>query len=184
MRANAGDQSTTTVAGVFGDPTRAEQALERLRFIGVDPSQISVIAKDHERARDVAEETGAEVATGATAGTGLGAMLGGVGGLLVGLGALAIPGIGPVIAAGPLAAVLGTAGATAAVGAGVGAAAGGLVGALTGWGIAESEAQEYQARVEQGEILLVARVPEHLSERAQEVLRESGGARVSGKMAA
>jgi len=178
------DDHLTTVAGVFSNAMQAERAIHDLRDAGVHPDQVSVIAADRETARDVAQETGAEVKSGAATGVGLGAILGGAAGWLVGIGALAIPGIGPVIAAGPIAAALGVGGTTAAVGAGVGAAAGGIAGALTGWGFSESEAREYQKRVEQGDILLAVQVPDELVGRAEDVLRADGGDRVSGKLAA
>jgi hypothetical protein len=169
-----------TVAGVFPVQTQAQQALQDLQTAGFAPQRVSVIARDTERARDVAEETGAEVPTGAAAGAGAGAVLGGLAGWLIGIGALAIPGIGPVVAAGPIAAALGVGGTTAAVGAGVGAVAGGLVGALTGWGFSESEAREYQERVGRGDILLAVEVPDDQDTgRAEDILRRSGGERVS-----
>jgi hypothetical protein len=169
-----------TVAGVFSSQGQAQQALQDLRTAGFDPQQVSVIARDQERARDVAAETGAEVPAGAATGAGLGAVLGGVAGWLVGIGALAIPGIGPVVAAGPIAAALGVAGTTAAVGAGAGAVAGGLVGALTGWGFSEAEAREYQERVGRGDILLAVEVPDDADTgHAEDILRRHGGDRVS-----
>src|SRR3954468_2251919 len=94
------------VAGVFRDRQDAQHAIQALRDAGIDPRRVSVIARDKERARDVAEDTGAQAATGAATGAGIGAVLGGAAGWLAGLGALAIPGIGPVVAAGPIAAAL------------------------------------------------------------------------------
>ena len=168
------------VAGVFTAQSQAQQALQELQGAGFDPQRVSVIARDSSRARDVAEETGAEVRSGTATGAGAGAVLGGLAGLLVGVGALAIPGIGPVIAAGPIAAALGTAGTTAAVGAGAGAVAGGVVGALTGWGFSESEAREYQERVGRGDMLLAVEIPDDQdSNTAEEILRRCGGERVS-----
>jgi hypothetical protein len=149
--------------------------------MGVDPQRVSVIARDKQQARDIAERTGAEVATGAATGAGLGAILGGAAGWLVGIGALAIPGIGPIVAAGPIAAALGTAGATAAAGAGIGVVAGGLIGALTGWGFSEAEAKAYQDGVERGDILLAVEVPDDgdIDDRVEDVLKRDGGDRVS-----
>src|SRR5581483_3486017 len=112
-----------TVAGLFQTQTSAERALMDVRSAGIDPSRVSVIARDKERAKEIADQTGAEVATGAATGAGLGAILGGAAGWLVGIGALAIPGVGPIVAAGPIAAALGVAGTTAAAGAGVGVVA-------------------------------------------------------------
>jgi hypothetical protein len=167
------------VAGVFSDRSQAQRAIEDMRAAGVDPQRVGVVAQDPERAREVAEATGAETATGAAAGAGLGALLGGAAGWLVGIGALAIPGIGPLVAAGPIAAALGVAGTTAAAGAGVGAAAGGLVGALTGWGFSESEAREYESRVRQGDLLLTAQVEDAAAGRVEDIFQRHGAARAS-----
>ena len=168
-----------TVAGLFESRSSAEQAVHDLRTAGFESERVSVMARDPERARDVANETGAEVTTGAATGAGLGALLGGAAGWLVGIGALAIPGVGPIVAAGPIAAALGVAGTTAAAGAGVGLVAGGIAGALTGWGFSESEARAYQQGVERGDILLGVEVPDDDAGRAEDIFRRRGGDRVS-----
>ena len=167
------------VAGVFSDRGEAQRTIEELRTAGVDPQRVSVVAQDPQRAREVAQQTGAETVTGTAAGAGLGALLGGTAGWLVGIGALAIPGIGPVLAAGPIAAALGVAGTTAAAGAGMGAAAGGLVGALTGWGFSESEAREYESRVRQGDLLVTAQVEDEAAGRCEEIFRRHRAVRPS-----
>ena len=159
-----------TLAAVFNSPNQAVRAIEDLQSAGIDPQVVGVIAHP-DLARRVAAETGAEVATGAVGGAGLGAILGGVAGWLVGAGLLTIPGIGPVLAAGPLAAALG--------GAGMGAVAGGLIGALTGWGFSEAQAREYETRVKRGDILLTVDLAEDLSGRAEDILRQNGGDHVS-----
>jgi len=169
-----------TVAGLFQTPTAAERALQDLRSASIAPDRLSVIARDKQRARDIADETGAEVATGAATGAGVGAILGGAAGWLVGIGALAIPGLGPIVAAGPIAASLGVAGTTAAAGAGVGVVTGGVIGALTGWGFSEAEAQAYQKGVERGEILLAVELPDNADEdRIEDIFKRDGGDRVS-----
>jgi hypothetical protein len=169
-----------TVAGLFESQTAAQRAIEDVRAAGFDPGRVSVIARDKERARDLADQTGAEVATGAATGAGLGALLGGAAGWLVGIGALAIPGVGPIVAAGPIAAALGTAGATAAAGAGVGVVAGGLIGALTGWGFSESEARAYQQGIERGDILLAVELPDDEDAgRVEDLFNRHGADRVS-----
>ena len=168
------------VAGLFESPDAATRTINDLRSMGIDPSSVSVIARDKERAREVADETGAEVATGAATGAGFGALLGGAAGWLIGIGALAIPGIGPVVAAGPIAAALGTAGATAAAGAGVGVVAGGLLGALTGWGFSEAEAKAYQDGVERGDMLLAVELRDGEDEdRVEDTFKRDGADRVS-----
>jgi len=114
------------------------------------------------------------VAEGAGAGAVGGGVLGGVLGLLVGVGALAIPGIGPVLAAGPLAAALGTAGASTLVGAGVGAATGGIVGGLVGLGIPEEDAGMYAEGVRRGGTLVTAQVTDNLADRAAQIMGRDG----------
>ena len=137
-----------TVVGVFDGPNHAEQALNELKDSGFAPEQVSVVARDTRETRDVVEKSGMEGAE--TTGAGTGALLGGVaGGLLgwlTGIGALAIPGLGPIVAAGALATTLG--------GAAAGAVAGGLIGALVGAGVPEEDARGYEEKVRQGSILL------------------------------
>src|SRR5262245_5552234 len=130
-----------TVVGLFDTAAEAQSAVQDLVNSGFERNDISLIATDArgEYAREVGG-TGSSAGEGAAAGAVGGGVLGGVLGLLVGAGALAIPGIGPALAAGPLAAALGSAGAGALVGAGVGAATGGIIGALVGAGIPEEDA--------------------------------------------
>jgi CBS domain-containing protein len=173
-----------TVAGIFADRMEAERAIDDLRMAGVDAQRVGVITKDPSQAHEIATSTGAATVASAASGVGIGAILGGAAGWLIGVGALAIPGIGPVIAAGPIAAALGIAGTTAAVGAGAGALAGGLVGALTGWGFSETEAHEYERRVSEGDILLTADVNDELVPRAEEILRRDGGEHINTRRAA
>jgi hypothetical protein len=157
------------VVGLFDSMRDAEAAVRDLQSIGISNADISFVGS---RARGEYDETGryigpaptadtTEAAEGAGAGATGGAVLGGLAGVLVGLGALAIPGIGPVLAAGPFAAAIGTTGA--AVGAGVvgaaaGAAGGGLLGALVGGGIPEEDAQVYAEGIRRGGTLVMARV--------------------------
>jgi hypothetical protein len=139
-----------TVAGVFHNPGDAEKALNALKDAGVSPDQVSVVAKDTRETQSMVDRSdmaGAET-SGATAGAFLGGITGGIAGWLVGVGALAIPGIGPIVAAGALATTLG--------GAAVGAVAGGLIGALVGAGIPEDDARGYETHVSEGRILITA----------------------------
>jgi hypothetical protein len=141
---------THTVAGVFDEPRHAEMALNGLKEAGFTPDQVSVVAKDTRDTQTMVERSdmaGAET-SGATAGAFLGGITGGIAGWLVGIGALAIPGIGPIVAAGALATTLG--------GAAVGAVAGGLLGALVGAGIPEDDARSYETHVSEGRILITA----------------------------
>lgn len=139
-----------TVVGVFNDQHDAEMALNGLKEAGFSPDQVSVVAKDTTETKTMVERSdmgGAET-TGAGTGALMGGLFGGAAGWLLGIGALAIPGIGPIVAAGALATTLG--------GAAIGAAAGGLIGALVGAGVPEGDAQTYETHVKEGRILITA----------------------------
>ena len=128
---------------VFGIAKTENQAINianQLQSAGFSPNDISVLFPDKTGTRDFAHEQHTKAPEGAATGAGGGAVLGGALGWMVGIGALAIPGLGPFIAAGPIMAAL--------AGAGAGAAAGGLTGALIGMGIPELEAKQYEERLE------------------------------------
>lgn len=125
---------------------QAVQIVEGARDAGFSGEDVSVLFPDKEGTRDFAHKKGTKAPEGATAGALSGGVLGGVGGWLVGIGSLAIPGLGPFVAAGPIMAALG--------GAAAGAAAGGLTGALIGMGIPEFEAKLYEGKVLGGNILI------------------------------
>lgn len=135
------------IVGVFENEREASRAIQHLQDQGFTSDDISVVAKDRNDLRAIDEETGTKAPEGLAAGAATGGVLGGVTGLLAGVGALAIPGIGPILAAGPLAATL--------AGLAVGAGAGGLVGGLVGLGIPENEAEEYQEYLNRGNILVL-----------------------------
>src|SRR5947209_3247618 len=159
-----------TVVGVFDGPNHAEQALNELKNSGFSPEQVSVVAKDNRETRGMVESTGMG-AEGAGTGAVLGGITGGVLGWLVGIGALAIPGIGPIVAAGALATTLG--------GAALGAVAGGLIGALVDLGIPEEEARGYEESVRKGSILLtVTANSDQQAHQAREIFNRHGGADV------
>ena len=126
--------------------TQAELIVGDLKDAGFSNNDISALFPDKTGTRDFAHEKGTKAPEGATAGAGTGAVLGGTLGWLAGIGALAIPGVGPFVAAGPIAAALS--------GAAVGGAVGGLTGALIGMGIPEYEAKRYEGKVKQGNILI------------------------------
>ncbi|QGG58312.1 hypothetical protein GE073_23865 [Paenibacillus sp. B01] len=154
------------IVGVYDTEQAAIEAIELLKERGVDSDDISILARDKGDVSTIQEETGTMAPEGVAAGAAGGGMLGGMTGLLVGLGALAIPGIGPIVAAGPIAAAL--------TGAAVGAGAGGLVGGLIGLGIPENEASLYHEYVQDGNILVLV---ESRAERDHEVydsLRSTG----------
>jgi len=124
----------------------AEEIVTRLKDDGFSPNDISVLFPDKTGTRDFAHEHHTKAPEGATTGAGVGGAVGGVLGWLAGIGSLAIPGLGPFIAAGPIMAALS--------GAAVGAATGGVVGALVGLGIPEYEAKRYEAKLKEGNILI------------------------------
>jgi hypothetical protein len=142
-------------------PEQAEQLVNKLQQNGFANSDISVLFPDKQNTRDFALEHNTKAPEGAAAGAGVGGVLGGSLGLLVGLGALVIPGLGPLIAAGPIVAAL--------TGIGAGAAVGGLTGALVGLGIPEIEAKRYEGQLRAGRILIAV----HTENRDSEQLAES-----------
>jgi hypothetical protein len=155
----------TTVVGVFDDRDNAQRAIEALKDAGFRPDDIGVTMRDRQESRAMAEDTGAAAGAGAATGALAGGVLGGLAGWLVGIGALAIPGIGPIIAAGPLAAAIS--------GAAIGAAGGGLIGALTGMGVPEEEARWYESEVGRGGVLVTVDADGRYDE-ARRLLRQYG----------
>src|SRR5271163_3261662 len=136
----------TAVFGIYSTRNAAEQAAEALVNGGFAAGDISVLLPENLGTREIGTEKSTKAPEGATTGAGTGAVLGGALGLLAGIGALAIPGVGPLIAAGPIMATL--------AGMGVGGTVGGFTGALIGLGIPEYEAKRYEGRVQKGGILL------------------------------
>src|ERR1700704_2049792 len=136
----------TAVFGIYPSYAAVERGVGALRAAGFRATDISVLFPENVGTKDFAHEKGTKAPEGATTGAGTGAVIGGAVGWLAGIGALAIPGVGPFIAAGPIMAAL--------AGAGVGGAVGGLTGALVGMGIPEYEAKRYEGRVNNGGILL------------------------------
>ncbi len=134
------------VIQTFANDADAERAIRALFDAGFTHDQVSVVSKNEDRAQGVAEDTGADTAEGAGIGALTGGVLGGLAGLFLGATALAIPGIG-VVVAGPLAATL--------AGAGIGGVTGGISGALAGLGVSEDEANQYRKPFEAGHILVV-----------------------------
>lgn len=125
---------------------QAAAIVDRLKDAGFSNNDISALFPDKSGTRDFAHTKGTKAPEGAATGAGTGAVLGGALGWLAGIGALAIPGVGPLVAAGPLAAALS--------GAAVGGAVGGIAGALVGMGIPEYEAKRYEGKVKEGGILI------------------------------
>lgn len=158
---------TKTVSGLFDTYEHALGAVHALKDAGIASADVSLIANSPD---DVGEDENV-VGKDMTAGAELGAALGGAGGLLAGLGILAIPGLGPVLAGGWLiAAALG-----AVAGASVGAATGGIIGLLTSAGVPESDAHVYAEGLRRGGALVTARVSEDQTDTAIAILRNASG---------
>ena len=136
----------TAVFGIYSSGEHAERAVDSLIKAGFSSSDISVLLPDTASTKEFAHVKETKAPEGTTAGATAGGVIGGTLGVLAGIGALAIPGLGPFIAAGPIMAGL--------AGLGVGGAVGGLVGALVGMGIPEYEAKRYEGRVKNGGTLL------------------------------
>ena len=131
---------------IVQNQTQANSIVGNLQNAGFSSSDISVLFPDRQGSKDFAHEHNTKAPEGAVAGVGAGGVLGGTIGLLAGIGALAIPGLGPFIAAGPLLAALS--------GAAAGATVGGIAGALIGLGIPEIEAKRYEGKIKSGNILI------------------------------
>ena len=136
----------TAVFGIYKSVSQAEHAVGRISSAGFSANDISVLLPDNQSTKEFAHEKNTKAPEGATTGVTAGGVVGGTLGLLAGIGALAIPGVGPLIAAGPIMAAL--------AGLGVGGAVGGLIGALVGMGIPEYEAKRYEGRIKDGGVLL------------------------------
>jgi hypothetical protein len=160
------------VIGIVDGEVQAENIVQRLTQQGFSNSDISVIFPDKSGTRDFAHEHNTKAPEGAVAGGVTGGVVGGTIGLLAGIGALAIPGLGPFIAAGPLMAALS--------GSAAGAAVGGITGALIGLGIPEIEAKKYEGKLRGGNVLIAAHVDSSEEEKlAKDVFAREGAHDVS-----
>lgn len=161
VKQTSGNQQTSqkstgekSVIGVFSSKQEAEKAIQSLRQQGFKGEEINIISKEKRNGEYYDDDIADGALTGGT--------LGGIGGLILGAGALAIPGIGPVIAAGPIAAALS------------GAVAGGITGGLIDWGIPAEASSRYEQHVAQGNILAVIRTQEAKVQQAAQILRQNG----------
>ncbi|MDP9149044.1 MAG: hypothetical protein M3O36_03760 [Myxococcota bacterium] len=151
---------------IVPDRMQAESIVTQLKAAGFSNDDISVLFPNQRGTKDFAHEHNTKAPEGAVAGVGTGGVLGGALGLLAGIGAIAIPGVGPLIAAGPLLAALS--------GAAAGAAVGGVTGALIGMGIPEIEAKRYEGKVRGGNILLSVHTENNEEkQRAENIFKEA-----------
>jgi hypothetical protein len=162
----------TAVYGIYANRTVAEEAVDRMLAEGFRNEDISALLQDNVGTKDFAHEKATKAPEGTAAGAATGAAIGGTFGLLAGIGALAIPGLGPFIAAGPIMATL--------AGLGSGGLVGGVVGALVGMGIPEYEAKRYEGRVKEGGILVSIHCDnsEWVS-KAKDILKQTGAEDIS-----
>ncbi|HLX86167.1 MAG TPA: hypothetical protein VKR59_19860 [Terriglobales bacterium] len=158
----------TAVFGIYPSYANVESGVDGLKAASFSNRDISVLFPEGAGSRDFAHQKGTKAPEGATAGAGTGVVLGGVMGWLLGVGSLAIPGLGPFIAAGPIMAAL--------AGAGVGGTVGGIAGALVGLGIPEYEAKRYEGRVKDGGILLSVHTDNSDDTKRAKLILEATGA--------
>jgi hypothetical protein len=162
----------TAVFGIYSSLPRADNATDTLVRSGFPAADISALLPDNLDGKEIGTQKATKAPEGAATGAGSGAVLGGALGLLAGIGALAIPGVGPFIAAGPIMAAL--------AGVGVGGAVGGFTGALIGLGIPEYEAKRYEGRIQKGGILLSVHCDTSDEiKRAKEVMKSTGADDIS-----
>lgn len=157
----------TAVFGIYPNQAAVEEAVDTLRTAGFRNTDISVLFPENRGTKDFAHEKNTKAPEGATTGGITGGVIGGALGWLAGIGALAIPGVGPFIAAGPILGLLG--------GMGVGGTVGGIVGALVGMGIPEYEAKRYEGRIRDGGILLSVHADNSdWTKRGRQILEQTG----------
>jgi hypothetical protein len=160
------------VFGIYTSRSGVENTVSALKDAGFANTDVSILFPESLGTSELATEKSSKAPEGAAAGAGSGLLLGGALGWFIGVGALAIPGVGPLIAAGPILAAL--------AGAGIGSAVGGVAGAVVGMGIPEYEAKKYEARVSGGNILLSVHCESTAQrERVKEVLQQTGAEDIS-----
>jgi hypothetical protein len=166
-RENTMDQQRdrNTVIGLFQDVPDARRAIDRLKDYGFPDEKIGVAMRDRTQQEEMRADTGTKAVQGAASGAVGGGLVGGVIGLLAGVGAIAIPGIGPIIAGGVLGSTL--------AGAGIGATAGGIGGALIGMGLREDEAKHFENALKGGGVLVAVEAGPQATE-ARRILLDAG----------
>jgi hypothetical protein len=162
----------TAVYGIFRTRGQAENAVDRMVAAGFRTEDISVLLPENVGTKDFATEKNTKAPEGTTTGVLTGGVVGGTLGLLAGIGALAIPGLGPFIAAGPIMGAL--------AGLGAGGAVGGLVVAVVGMGIPEYEAKRYEGRIKEGGILMSVHCDNSdWTKKAKDLLEQAGADDIS-----
>ncbi len=160
------------VFGIAKDESQAVTIADDLKAAGFSRDDVSVLYPDTSGTRDFAHAQHTKAPEGVATGAGTGAVLGGAFGWLVGIGVLAIPGVGPLIAAGPILAAL--------AGAAAGGAAGGITGGLIGMGMPEYEARQYEGKIKDGNILMSVHTEDGTRRaRAKEIFQNGGAEDIS-----
>jgi hypothetical protein len=160
------------VLGLYGTRRQVESAVDALKSQGFRNTDISVLFSENVGTKDFAHEKGTKAPEGVATGATSGAVVGGTLGWLAGIGALAIPGVGPLIAAGPIIGAL--------TGVGVGGTVGGIAGGLIGLGIPEYEAKRYEGRIKSGNILLSVHADDSAwVNKAERILKDTGADNIS-----
>lgn len=156
------------VFGIFRNREAVEEAIGALEKAGFRTTDISALVPENEGTKDLAHEKHTKAPEGVAAGTVTGGAIGGILGGLIGVGLIAIPGLGPLLAAGPIIAAL--------TGVGSGGVVGGIIGAITGLGIPEYEAKRYEGRIKLGGLLVSVHCDDdHWAKRARDIMEHSGG---------
>ena len=159
--------ANTSVFGIFSNRAEVEAAIDRLRIEGFRATDISILLPENLGNKDMGVKGASKAPEGATVGGVSGGAIGGVLGWLAGIGTLAIPGVGPLIAAGPIVGAL--------AGLGAGGATGAVVGALAGFGIPEYEAKRYEGRIRKGGILVSVHTDDSdWTDKAKHILEDAG----------
>lgn len=160
------------VFGLYSTRRQVENAVDELKAQGFRNTDVSVLFSENVGTKDFAHQKATKAPEGVATGATSGAVVGGALGWLAGIGALAIPGVGPLIAAGPIVGAL--------TGVGVGGAVGGMAGGLIGLGIPEYEAKRYEGRIKEGNILLSVHVDDsEWAKKAERILKETGADDIS-----
>lgn len=171
---------TQTILGIFENRVDADSTIDDLYAVGFDSKAISVMMKDSGNIREVHGAKGNAVSEGIISGAATGGVVGGIAGLLIGIGAIAIPGIGALLIGGPLALSLGLTGAAATTvsAAATGVIAGGIIGGLVGLGVPEEEAKVYEDKIKKGAILLAVAASPVIEEEVIEILEDNNATHI------
>jgi hypothetical protein len=164
--------TASSVYGIYHNRSNLEDAVQTVKTAGFRTTDISVLMPNEEGPSDFAHEKSTKAPEGTATGAGSGAVIGGALGWLAGIGAIAVPGVGPFIAAGPIMGLL--------AGIGLGGAVGGVAGALIGLGIPEYEAKSYESKIHEGGMLLSIRCEgKEWRKKAEDILEDTGASNIS-----